>query len=403
MVNQLAVRLKYSFGVNKNIICVMVFILTYLGCFGQVQKNISIDKSRGYILSGQINDAVITYALVAKDSDDPVLISEYAYALALGGIYDAALIELDRLWLIDKSSTDANYFASQVFALMGYSELANALGKESVSLKSPAWIETKSTQLLNKYSHKNKDSDIIIPEELIAAFNRANELASQNSYFQALALFQKITDQYPQEFLPYVGFSITLEKVGALEKSVQTLDKGISMVPDDAEHKEIKQILKQRAVTIKQKMNTLPAAAALPLQQTIVRAEKGSQMMAYVGGMITSSYTNFNFRYGYFVSGKSNASVDYGLTNSSGISSSNLGFTFYSREKSFVYGTGLMASFMNGTSTMYYKVSVGISFMNEKRTSSYDLFMDGNMGFKKQTPTVINVSIGKSLYFGKRK
>jgi len=403
MVNQLAVRLKYSFGINKGIICVMVFILTNLGCFGQVQKNISIDKARGYILSGQINDAVITYALVAKDSDDPVLISEYAYALALGGIYDAALIELDLLWPIDKASAGSNYFASQVFELMGYSELANALGKQSVSFKIPVWIETKSTLLLNKYRHKNRDSDTIIPEELIAAFNRANELASQNSYFQALALFQKITDQYPQEFLPYVGFSITLEKVGALEKSVQTLDKGISMVPDDAEHKEIKQVLQQRAVTIRQKMKTLPAAAALPLQQTNVREEKGSQMMAYVGGMITSSYTNFNFRYGYFVSGKSNASVDYGLTNSSGISSSNLGFTFYSREKSFVYGTGLMASFMNGTSTMYYKVSVGISFMNEKRTSSYDLFMDGNMGFKKQTPTVINLSIGKSLYFGKRK
>ena len=40
---------------------------------------------------------LLSYAPLAQNSTDNTLIAEYAYALALGGIYDDALINLDRI------------------------------------------------------------------------------------------------------------------------------------------------------------------------------------------------------------------------------------------------------------------------------------------------------------------
>jgi len=120
----------------------MLFILTNLGCFGQFQKDIAIEKARDFIISEKINDAIIAYSLPAKNSSDPSLISEYAYALALGGFYDVALIQLGRLWSIDQTSADVNYFSAQIFALMGYNELASEFWKESATSRKPVADET---------------------------------------------------------------------------------------------------------------------------------------------------------------------------------------------------------------------------------------------------------------------
>jgi len=120
--------------------------------------------------------------------------------------------------------------------------------------------------------------------------------------------------------------------------------------------------------------------------------------------MLTSSYSNLSLRYGYFVSGESNISINFGWskTKTSG-SSSNLGFSYYYRKNIFVGGVGFQATFQDGTSALYYKVSAGLSFMNKKHTASYDIFIDSNKGFNEAAPTIINLSIGRSIYFGKRK
>ena len=403
MANQVANRLNFSFAIYKGIIGGMVLIFIHLGCFGQVQQDVSNDKTRALILGGKINDAVIAYALASKTSNDAALISEYAYALALGGIYDAALIQLDRLWQLGQPTSDVKFFISQVYALMGYDDLARVFWKESAKDKSPAWMAIKQPLLLFKYQRKNVGSAPILPSDLIASFNRANELASKNSYFQSLALFHEITDRCPWEFIPYVGYSITLDKIGALDQSLQTLEKGISMIPDEAKNIELRQALTQRAVALEQKVKTRPEDRSPTIQPIKVSPVNGSQMMAYAGGMIASSYTSFNGRLGYFVSGKTHTSFDFGMTKSAGNTSTNIGFSGYSREKIFVTGGGILMSFMNGTSTFYYKLSVGLSFMNKKKTASYDIFLDGNRGMKKPNPTVIHMSLGRSIYFGKRK
>ncbi len=59
----------------------------------------SLDAARAYIISEDFGKAVSAYAvLLQKDSASISLNAEYAYALALNGIYDAALARLDRVW-----------------------------------------------------------------------------------------------------------------------------------------------------------------------------------------------------------------------------------------------------------------------------------------------------------------
>jgi tetratricopeptide (TPR) repeat protein len=362
------------------------------------------EKARNFVLSENIYEAIASYAqLILKDSTNATLLAEDAYALALGGIYEAALMRLDRCWSLGANSTDVNYLTGQVFALLGYNDITNEIWKSSEKYKPPEWIASKAPVLLEKYKTKTPKISIKSSEELITKFKLANELAAKNSYFQSIALFQEITYLYPNEYLPYIGYSITTEKTGALGKSAQTIEKALSLIGNNPEDLEKKQFLEQRLGSVKQKMTLLPEGSLPGLYQTIVPVGGGPQMMAYIGGMASPSYTNLNGRIGYYISGSSNASFDFGITNSSGTSSSNLGLSFYERNKYLVYGTGIQMASGSGNTVFYLKLSAGLSIMNRNRTSSFDLFVDVNYGLKKGDLSTFGLSVGKGIYFGKRK
>jgi tetratricopeptide (TPR) repeat protein len=382
----------------------MLVFLTNFSCFGQRREITSIERARNFILSEKINEAIATYAqLIIKDPNDATLLAEDAYAFALGGIYEAALMRLDRCWSIGANSPEVNYLTGQVFALMGYDDITNEIWESSGEYKTPAWIASKAPILLKKYKTKTSNLSIKSREELIANFKLANELASQNLYFQSIALFHEIINLYPNEYLPYVGYSITLEKTGALKKSVQTIERAISLIGDNAENKEKKQFLEQHLVSIRQKMTLLPTGELPGLSQMKVLDRARPQMMAYAGGMLSPSFTSLNCRIGYYISGSSNASLDFGMTKYDSVSSTNLGVSMYFRKHNFVSGAGLVMTSGNGNTVFNLKLSVGLSKINKKRTSSDDVFLDVDTGLAKGALTSFGFSYGKSIYFGKRK
>jgi hypothetical protein len=126
-------------------------------------------------------------------------------------------------------------------------------------------------------------------------------------------------------------------------------------------------------------------------------------MMAYAGFMLAPSLININCRIGYYISGSSNVSFDFGVAKNAGVTSVNLGLSGYVRKNSLVSGAGLLLTSGNGNTTLSLKISVGISKINKNQTSSLDIFLDGNAGLTKGSLTTIGLSIGKSIYFGKRK
>ncbi|RQW79528.1 MAG: hypothetical protein EHM79_20615, partial [Geobacter sp.] len=137
-------------------------------------------KARNLILSENINEAIASYAqLILKDSTNATLLAESAYALALGGVYEAALLRLDRSWSLGANSPDVNYLTGQIFALMGYNDISNEVWKTTERYRLPVWIATRAPELLEKYRVKNRNKQSRSSEELVARFRLANEMASR--------------------------------------------------------------------------------------------------------------------------------------------------------------------------------------------------------------------------------
>ncbi len=365
---------------------------------------ITIEKARNFILNENINEAIASYAILLNTGEyNALLLAEDAYALALGGIYDAALMRLDQCRKLGANTPEINFFTAQIFGLMGNNDLAGEFWKPSAKNIAPAWISSSSDILLQKYRCKFPVLATKNREQLIADFKHANELCAQNLYFQSIALFHDIVSIYPDEYLPYVGYSITLEKAGAYGKSVQSLEKAISLIGNSTEDKTKKQLLEKRLATLKQNM---VSEKPLSVPDYALRKDTDAsrpQMMAYAGGMLAPSLTSLNCRIGYFVSGASNAALDIGMLKTAETSYSNIGLSIYSQKNGFVSGAGLLMNSASGNTNLSFKLSVGYSKMNKTRTSSFDIFVDVNRGFKKDAITTARLSVGTSFYFGKRK
>jgi tetratricopeptide (TPR) repeat protein len=364
----------------------------------------SLDAARAYIISEDFSKAVSAYAvLLKKDSASVSLNAEYAYALALNGIYDAALARLDRVWTPNSGSTDVNFFTSQVFALMGYDMLAVEFGKKLAAGSTPVWISSAAPGFLQDYSDRIPGDNISEDGDVVADFKRANRLTAQNYNLMSIAMFEGIITGYPGEYLPYVGSSIALEKAGMYEKSAQATEQAIAIIGDNTEQQEARQMLEARLTDLRGKSSTEGKNSSNNLIATAKPDARGRRMLAYAGGMFSPSYLSLTGRFGTFISKAGSLSADLGVTSSGGSASLNLGVMNFFRQKIFAGGYGLGVGFGGGSTTFNIKLSVGFSIMNKDKSSSWDIFFDGQQPLAPEgSATVVGMSIGRSMYFGSR-
>lgn len=364
----------------------------------------SYEVARALVLTESFSKAVSAYAIILqKDTLNFPLYAEYAYALALDGIYDAALVRLDRVWSLRAIIPDINYYTSQVFALMGYDRLAADLAVATTGIPAPGWIASKAPDLLLKYRGRPSEDVTAITGDAVNSFRKANRLTAQGFYLKSIALFEEITAQYPDEFLPYVGYSIALERAGILDKSAQSIEKALTVVGDSPEQQETRQMLNTRLTTVRSRIGTGDKTANPVASIMSMTGNESKRLIAYAGGMFAQSFISINGRFGIVNKGMGNTSLDLGLIKSAGATSINLGFTNYSRQKVFVAGYGINAGFGGGSVALNLKISVGLSFLNSDQTGSWDIFIDGQQPIiPKGGVTTVGMSIGRSVYFGTR-
>ncbi len=364
----------------------------------------SLDAARAYVISEDFSKAVSAYAvLLQKNSTSASLNAEYAYALALNGIYDAALARLDRVWTPNAGSTDVNFFTSQVFALMGYDMLAVEFGNKIAAGSTPAWISSAAPGFLQSYADRMPGDNMSENGDVVEDFNRANRLTAQNYNLMSIAVFEGIITGYPGEYLPYVGSSIALEKAGMYEKSAQAMEQALAVIGDNEEQQEARQMLEARLSDLKGKSTTEGKNSSTNLTATAKPDAKGRRMLAYAGGMISPSYLSLTGRFGTFISKAGSLSADIGVSSSGGSASLNLGVMNFFRQKIFAGGYGLGVGFGGGSTTFNIKISVGFSIMNKEKSSSWDIFFDGQQPLAPEgAATVVGMSIGRSMYFGSR-
>jgi tetratricopeptide (TPR) repeat protein len=362
------------------------------------------EAARSYILAEDFSKAVSAYAaLVRKDSSNVLLNAEYAYALSLNGLYDAALSRLDRIWKPEANTPVVSFFAAQIFALMGYDMLAVEFGKKIEAGTVPDWISSAASDFLVKYSDRTPGDNMSEGDDVVTDFRRANRLAAQNSSLMAVAMFEGIITRYPEEYLPYAGSSIALEKAGLLEKSVEAMEQAISIAKTKPDQAETISSLETRLRDLKNR----PAVAGRPGMASLILAPgpgtKGKRMLVYAGGMFSPSFISLTGRVGRFISGSGSLSADFGVTRSAGATSLNIGVMNVFRQKIFAGGYGFGVGFGGGATSLNVKVSLGLSIMNSDKNASWDIFIDGQQPLSpKGYATTMALSVGRSVYFGTR-
>lgn len=418
MLNNLKQHFEKRGGTFRRLLVLLLLITISTGNgFGQSKKDRSrsaskgksetssrsgIEEARSLLLAGKTLEALMAYSpLVTADSINVALSCEYAYALAVNGSFEAALYRIDETWKARYLYPEVSFYASQIFSLMGDANVAAAVNEGFQGRKDPAWISEVAPVMLEKYKSKKPQYEIRA-DEAPEYFSRANKLTSRGYYLLAISLFSNITYSFPNEYLPYVGYSIALEKAELYKPAAEALEKGIKLLEKDPAKNEEKVILENRLSTLRTKSSQPPKVTISKVFAGSSVKKNAPRMMAYAGGMLSPSYTNVNGRFGYFLSGSGNAAVDLGISSMSGSTSYNLGFTYYQRRKIFVAGFGLVGSFSGNTWAEFFKISVGFSFQSKNNVSSWDIFWDGMAPISRNQVTTVGFSVGRSMYFGKR-
>ena len=136
---------------------------------------------------------------------------------------------------------------------MGYEMLAVEFGQKIEAGSVPAWISSAAAELLEKYSDRMPGDNMSEGGDVVTDFQRANRLAAQNYNLMSAAMFEGIITRYPDEYLPYVGSSIALEKAGLYEKSEQAIEQALALLGTGADNPEARQVLELRLADIKVK------------------------------------------------------------------------------------------------------------------------------------------------------
>lgn len=363
-----------------------------------------VDIAREFILSGQISDAVKMYSvLLSKDTFNMTLLSESAYALAIAGFYEVALRRLDVCWNMNTNTDGLNFFTSQIFMLMGYPDLGSQYWKQKDKLIAPDWIKDEASEIIETHAFHKQNSHPSDPGRIISDFNRANELASRNQNIQALALFRRVIHAFPDEYLPYVGYGIVLEKTGAVNFAIEATEKALSLLGNDPSVKETKKLVSDRIETLRKKASIIPPDMLPGMWQEKTYDPGKTQMMAYYGGMFGPSLFSMNGKIGLFTHDQGYAALGFGYTKASKNNLYDMGLSVYLKQGIFVSGLGLQSSFSQNYNSLYFKISAGISLMNNRRTNSFDVFLDFNKGLTENSFDSFTFSLGQSFYFGNRK
>ncbi|HRY30315.1 MAG TPA: hypothetical protein P5079_09810, partial [Elusimicrobiota bacterium] len=153
-----------------------------------------LEEARARLLQGDFSGAVLSYSGI-RTTHDPERAAEYAYALALAGFDDLALSRLDQAGILlnknrpEKNGT-VNFFAAQVFALLGDDDIAGELALQSAPR--PAWMAGAVPPPRSSPAPRR-------PSAFSADMAVANNLLVQKRYYTAARRFQRMGGSYPRE------------------------------------------------------------------------------------------------------------------------------------------------------------------------------------------------------------
>ena len=378
---------------------IFFLFLIFLSCSAFSQPKVTQQQAQNFLVQDNINKAVAVYAqLAAQEPMNTAILQEYAYALALAGLPEIAIMYLDKVNLL---GGDKHYvfFVVQTLRVMGYGKLASGFW-DAATGEVPSWILPYYQSLRRKHQQAVR---INRNDNLYMAFTRADTLAANGMWVQTMVLLQDIIDA-SGSFFPYISRSILWEKMGKFSMAAQDLEKGIAIIKKDFRTDTFLQSSLPAFEAHRNMLNEKQKAKETTTSATVIADLKEKYQlrnMLYVGGMYSKSFVSFNSRVGVFTQNSFSAALDCGVSGSSDVTYFNIGASGYERYKFLVGGAGFNWQF-GGGSVFNFRLTGGLSIPNKTRSCSTDIFITADIPFSDGASTTFGISFGRTFYFGKR-
>lgn len=302
--------------------------------------------------------------------------AEYGFALALAGLRELSLTQFDQLSEKAPLTGTERDLAALSFRILGYPKLCNDLaGRE---LNAVAWYKHDLQPQKAKAS-----SGMDFGERAL----NANRLAAEGQPYLATAEFAALCDERPKEFLLWIGYSLALEKIGAMEAAREAVDKASALAGDDEARAEL---VSGREAQLKEAASSRRRHAEVTPNQ--------ARYMLFGGGQFGSGNSAFNGRFGYFLNPTMDLGVDLGLTpaNSTTGSSSDVALGISSRlywpvKKAGSIALGARIDYLTQSQQGRLTISPGLT------SPTGDIFVDVVI---TKDNVVVGLTVGVTQFFG---
>ena len=357
----------------------------YITTYKDAQANLKI---------GNVYEALVCYAQAVKQAQEKRnhghgvnadLLAEYAYVLALNHDFETALINIDRARMLGAKYCD--FYSAQILLLMGHNEASAQFIKQA---QTPNWLST----VYQKLNHQHTTITTINQDSPENALVRANKLAAQRQFVQAIALYEELKTLYSESPIIYIDYSAVWENLGYYGYAEQLLRTGIEKMPHPTNEGD-KQVLANhlsKVVSLKERVDNAPW-----IKQIL--GMNPPQIMTYIGASVAKKFFSLNSRMGIYTSNKFSASLNYGLNYTGEQFSGTVGISANKAWGIFIVGLGISDQFSENSNIFSFYPSIGFTFLNKSQTSSFDITLNGYIPFSSSQKFSYNISIGKTIYF----
>lgn len=342
-----------------------------------------LEEARNAVINEQFTKAIELYAELIKEdasvkNTNGDMLAEYAYALALSHNFDFALAYIDKARM--SKSKYANFYTRQILNIMGFPSIASKFPITNA----PEWLIAEYKSLNSTYSKKNTDETLVSRTEL----DRAYELLSQKQYIRSIVILNKLEKSYPDAYIVSVVNSFAWECVGNYDQAALRLEKAIQMMGD-------KEPTEQKDAYV-QHLNELKSNKRTPVFESI---EKFSpRFCTYFGTYVAKGIFSLNGRVGLYTNSLFSTSLNVSVNRANKQFSYNVGVSAYKTWRIFMGGLGISYLFGNEKGSFNLSPCVGLTFLNEKKTSSWDVMFNCYVPFSSDGQFSYGITIGKTIY-----
>lgn len=347
---------------------------------------VTVENARRALISEDFNKALYLYqAIITSQQNNRSqgsqvnneIMAEYAYTLALTGAQQPALINIDLALNLMPPSASVYYYVGSILDVIGFDDIAGPYKKAG---KSPKWMLGKDEMLNNKY----RSPILLNIERTDRAIEHITKCLTEERYIEAICYATRLTQLDPDSQAAWLLQSAVFEKIGCYTFAFDSFKKGMS-IGDNTGKPGVENQWEYLTKKSQKKGNSVSAW------------QPG--YMVYGGLGCSNKTTYFTGRYGIY-SGPLSMSANMSLgipshgecTYYAGIS------CFYNIGKLFT-GLGFGLDCIGASTTFTFSPTVGLSFINAKRTSSFDISVAWSIPCKSGIKSSLDISIGKTFYF----